>query len=167
MQLDEQVGAPAVLEQSAVGAMHACPQPPQFAGRVMFVSQPSSARVEQCANPATQALGGTVQTPLLQVMLVAPDLMFDSIAQSCPQAPQLAGSESRFTHLDPQRLGSDPTQLDEQAGVPEVLEQSAVGAVHVVPQAPQLSGRLRSVSQPSSGLLEQWPRPEVQADGGM
>src|SRR5262249_7834178 len=108
-QLEEQVGAPVLVEQSAVGAEHTCPQAPQLAGSVVFVSQPSSARVEQCATPETQALAGTLQVPFMHVIPVAPVLMFASIVQSCPHVPQLAGSELRSTHFDPHRLGSGVT----------------------------------------------------------
>jgi hypothetical protein len=58
-QLDEQVGAPVVVEHSAVGAVHAVPHLPQFVVVVRLVSQPSSDLVEQWANPVVQALGGT------------------------------------------------------------------------------------------------------------
>ena len=58
-QLEEQAGAPVVVEQSPVGETHAVPHLPQFVVVVRLASQPSSGLVEQCANPVTQALGGT------------------------------------------------------------------------------------------------------------
>ena len=58
-QLEEQAGAPVVVEQRPMGATHAVPHLPQFMVVVRLASQPSSALVEQCANPVTHALGGT------------------------------------------------------------------------------------------------------------
>jgi hypothetical protein len=43
-----------VAPQTGKVAGHALPQPPQWLGCVMSVSQPSSARLEQCAQPAAQ-----------------------------------------------------------------------------------------------------------------
>jgi hypothetical protein len=82
------------------------------------------------------------------------------------QAPQFIGSEVKSTHLLPHRLGAGATQLDEQAYDTPELEQSAVGAEHTLPQLPQFDGELNLVSQPSSGRLEQWAYPGVQADAG-
>jgi hypothetical protein len=58
VQLDEQAGSPAVVEQIPVGATHLFVQLPQVEGAVRSVSQPSSARIEQCANPEVQTVGG-------------------------------------------------------------------------------------------------------------
>jgi hypothetical protein len=48
-------------------------------------------------------------------MPVAPGFTFGSAVQSWLQAPQFVGSEVKFTHFVPQRLGAGETQLDEQA----------------------------------------------------
>ena len=58
-QLDEQAGAPVVVEHSAVGATQAVPHLPQFVAVERLVSQPSSDLVEQWAKPVAHALGGT------------------------------------------------------------------------------------------------------------
>ena len=72
----------------------------------------------------------------------------------------------KSTHREPHRLGAGATQLDEQLGVVAVVEQSAVGAEHTLPHWPQLCGRVRSASQPSSGRVEQCAKPETQAAAG-
>jgi hypothetical protein len=64
-------------------------------------------------------------------------------------------------------LGAGLIQLDEQAGVLLVVEQSAVGATQAFPHWPQFVGWVRSVSQPSSGFAVQWVNPAVHADAGM
>lgn len=81
-QLDEQAGVLLVVEHSAVGATHAFPHWPQFAGWVRSVSQPSSAFVVQWANPAVHADAGTAQVPAWQVIPVAPGLTLGSAVQS-------------------------------------------------------------------------------------
>ncbi|HVV17703.1 MAG TPA: hypothetical protein VHH90_10895 [Polyangia bacterium] len=40
---------------------------------------------------------------------------FGSAVQSWLQAPQFVGSELKFTHFVPHRLGAGETQLDEHA----------------------------------------------------
>jgi hypothetical protein len=88
-------------------------------------------------------------------MPAAPGFTLGSVVQLCPHAPQFATSEPRSTHLDPHRSGEGDVQLDEHVGAPVVVEQSAVGAAHVLPHWPQLAERVRSVSQPSSARVEQ------------
>ena len=73
----------------------------------------------------------------------------------CPQLPQLAGSLAMSTQLFPQRSGAGALQLEEQVGVAVVVLHRPVGAVHFWLQLPQVSGRVRSASQPSSARLEQ------------
>jgi hypothetical protein len=55
------------------------------------------------------------------------------------------------------------TQLEEQFGRLAVVEQRAMGATQALPHWPQLCGRVRSASHPSSGRAEQWANPEAQA----
>jgi hypothetical protein len=81
-------------------------------------------------------------------------------------APQLVGSDVRSTHFVAHRFGDGATQLDEQAKAVPDIEQSAVGATQVFPQEPQFACVLRSVSQPSSGRVEQCPKPAEQAAAG-
>ena len=69
------------------------------------------------------------------------------------------------THFDPHRFGVGDAQLDEQVGVPPVVEHNPSGAAQAFVQLPQVCGRVRSVSQPSSGFDEQWPNPLTQAAG--
>ncbi len=164
-QLDEHIGAPLVVEHSAVGAAHFVVQLPQVDGLLRLASQPRSELPAQWANPDAQDVGGTEQTPLWHCT-VAPGLTLGSAPQSWPQDPQLAGSDLKSTQRDPHRSGEGATQLDEQAGAPVVVEHSAVGATHVVPHLPQLAGVARLVSQPSSDLVEQWANPVAHALGG-
>ncbi|HVV17704.1 MAG TPA: hypothetical protein VHH90_10900 [Polyangia bacterium] len=77
--------------------------------------------------------------------------------QSWPQLPQFVGSVLVSTHFEPQRFGVGDVQLDEQVGVPPVVEHNPSGATQAFVQLPQVCWRVRSVSQPSSGLDEQWP----------
>ena len=72
----------------------------------------------------------------------------------------------KSTHFVPHRSGAGATQLDEQLGVEAVVEHNAVGATHTLPHWPQLCGRVRSASQPSSGLVEQCANPDTHADAG-
>ena len=90
-----------------------------------------------------------------------------SAVQSCPQLPQLVGSVFRSTHLLSHRSGEGLVQLEEQVGVPPVVEHSARGATQRLVQAPQLAGKDRSTSQPSSPCAEQWAKPDAHALGGM
>jgi hypothetical protein len=87
--------------------------------------------------------------------------------QSCVQVPQCVGSEARLTQLEPQTSGVGAMQLDEHIGCPPVAEHSPSGAVHRLLQLPQVAGRVRSVSHPSLGLVEQWPNPLTQPEGWM
>lgn len=71
-----------------------------------------------------------------------------------------------MTHFVLHRLGEGEAQLDEHAYVDPEVEQSAVGATQVFPQAPQLSGVFRLVSQPSSPRVEQCAYPGEHAVAG-
>ena len=75
------------------------------------------------------------------------------------------GSVFVSTHFDPQRFGVGEVQLDEQVGVPLAVEQRPSGAVQAFVHEPQVCGRVRSVSQPSSGVEEQCPNPLTQPAG--
>jgi len=86
---------------------------------------------------------------------VAPGRTSGKAVQSCPQTPQLVGSDLTSTHFEPHRSGNGATQLDAHAAAPVVDEQSAVGAAHFLPHCPQLSDDVVSASQPSSARLEQ------------
>jgi hypothetical protein len=111
-QLDEHVYVDPDPEQSAVGAEQVFPQLPQLSDVLTLVSHPSSARVEQCAKPAAQADGGTLHTPDLQVIPVAPAATFGSAVQSCPQAPQFVGLDAKSTQLLPHAFGVAAGQVD-------------------------------------------------------
>lgn len=151
----------------AFGWLQVMPQPPQFVFVLVGVSHPSVSTdpVEQFAYPLAHADCGTTQPPDPLQVTAAPALRCGSAVQSCPQLPQLVGSVLVSTHLAPHRFGVGDVQLDEQAGVPLVVEQRPSGAVQDVVQLPQVCGRVRSVSQPSSGIEEQWPYPLTQAAG--
>jgi hypothetical protein len=164
-QLDEHTGAPVVVEHSAVGAWHLLVQLPHVVGLDRLVSQPRSGLPAQCANPDTHDVGGIEQTPARH-MTGAPGFTLGRAAQLWPQDPQLSGSDLKSTHLVPQRSGDGLTQLDEHIGAPVVVEHRAVGATHALPHLPQFVAVARSVSQPSSGFVEQCANPERQALGG-
>jgi len=143
------------------------PQAPQFFLSVaVLVSQPSVSLliVLQLEKPAAQALAVTLHPPAVQVT-GGLALRLGSAAQSCAQVPQLAGSLCLLTHFDPQRSGFGDVQLEEHMAGPPAVEQRAVGATHMFMQLPQVVGLVRSVSHPSSGLAEQWPKPLAQPDG--
>ncbi|HEX3697212.1 MAG TPA: hypothetical protein VH374_17685 [Polyangia bacterium] len=82
MQLALHPGSATAIEQSGVGPSHFVPQPPQFCESKIFVSQPSSGRDEQCANPAAQEPGGTKQVPALHSMPTALKTTFGNFEQS-------------------------------------------------------------------------------------
>src|SRR5206468_9737108 len=131
--------------------------PPQFDSVVVAVSHPSVSTEppEQLAYPAAQADCGTTQPPEPLQVTAAPGFRCGSAVQSWPQVPQFVGSVLVSTHFDPQRFGVGDVQLDEQVGVPVVVEQSPSGDVQLFEQLPHVWGRVRSASQPSSGTAEQ------------
>ncbi|HVV17702.1 MAG TPA: hypothetical protein VHH90_10890 [Polyangia bacterium] len=142
-------------EQSAVGAAQVFPQAPQLSGAVRLVSQPSSARTEQCAYPGAHAAAGTLHTPEWQVMPVAPALTFGSAVQSWPQPPQLSGSDVRLTQLLPQLFGADVGQLDMHCGPLGPDAHRDVVPVHFIVQPPHVWASSSEASQPSSARDEQ------------
>jgi len=154
-QLDEQLGALALIEQRPVGLLQSFPHCPQFAGVVSGVSQPSSARVEQCPYPDAQALAGTKQAPLRHSMPEAFGLRLGRAVQSWPQVPQFRGSVVTFTQEDTQRSGAGAAQLAAHFGAPLALLHKAIAPLHLTPQVPQVAGSVRLASQPSSGRAEQ------------
>ena len=125
-------------EQSAVGAAQVFVQLPQWSGVLSLVSQPSSARVEQCAYPGVQAAGGTLQRPAWQVMPVAPAATFGRAVQSCPQVPQFCGLDARSTQLLPQLFGVFVGQVATHWGPLAPAEHIGAAVVHLVVQAPQV-----------------------------
>ncbi len=153
-------------EQSAVGAVQVLPQVPQLSGVLMLVSQPSSARVEQCAKPGEHAEAGTLHTPALQVIPVAPDATFGSAVQSCPQAPQLSGLVAKSTQLLPQAFGVDVGQVETHCGPLAPAAHFGAAVVHFCVQLPQLCASSSEVSQPSSARDEQCAKLARQAVGG-
>ena len=155
MQLDEHEGDAAAVEQRAVGAAHFLLHCPQLSGRVRSVSQPSSARLEQCANPDAQAPAGTEHTPAWQVMPVAPALTLGRAEQSWPQVPQFLASLLRLTHSEPQASGAELPQLEPQREAPAVTVHNGFAPEQAVVQPPQVRASARFASQPSSGRGEQ------------
>ena len=133
VQLDEHLGTPVLDVQLPSGATHRLVQLPQVAEAARLVSQPSLARAEQWPKPVAQALAGIEHAPAWHWMPVAPALTLGSAAQMKPQVPQLAASDCRSTHFEPQRLGAGAAQLEEQVGAPVVDEHRAVGAAHAFP----------------------------------
>ncbi len=119
-----------------------------------MVSQPSSGRDEQCANPDTQAVAGTEQTPAWQ-LTVAPGLTLGSDEQSWPQLPQFLASDLRSTHMLPHTSAVDPVQVETHFPVPDAVEQTGEVPEQVTPQVPQFGELARLASQPSSGRGEQ------------
>src|SRR5262249_39932468 len=125
-------------------------QLPHVAGRVISVSQPSSARLEQCANPERQARGGTTQTPETHSIPAAPGATFGKAVQSRPHVPQVFGSAWRLTQLLTQRSLVGAVQDETHFDPAEVLEQSGIWLGHRTPQVPQLVALARFASHPSS-----------------
>jgi hypothetical protein len=153
----------------ALGSEQAVPHPPQLVLVLVRVSQPSLSLVPpvQFAYPAAHELCGTTQPPEPLHETAAPDFRLASAVQLWPQVPQLVGSVFRSTHWLSHRSGAGLVQLEEQVGAPTVVEHSAFGATQRLPQAPQLAGKVRSTSQPSSPCVEQWAKPDAHALGGM
>ncbi|HVY37319.1 MAG TPA: hypothetical protein VHM31_05270 [Polyangia bacterium] len=143
----------------AFGWLQEMPHPPQFESVLVAVSHPSAsvAPLEQFAYPAAQADCGTTQPPEPSHVTAAPGFRCGRAVQSCPQVPQFVGSVLVSTHFDPQRFGVGDTQLDAQVGAPVVVEHRPSGAVQLFVQLPHVAGRVKSVSQPSSGFDEQCP----------
>ena len=83
-------------------------QPPQLAGLLISVSQPSLAFAEQCIQPAAHDDSGTEHAPALQA---AGPFTFFSDVQSWPQLPQFLGSVCVFVHVTPQLSGVAPEHL--------------------------------------------------------
>lgn len=165
-QLDEQAYVDPDPEQSAVGTVQVLPQLPQLSEVLRLVSQPSSARVEQCPYPARQAAGGTLQTPDLQVIPVAPAATFGRAVQSWPQPPQFSGSDARSTQLLPHAFGVAVGQVATHCGPPAPAAHFGAAPVHFCVQPPQVSASSSDASQPSSARDEQCPKLARQADGG-
>jgi hypothetical protein len=159
--------APVAHVVVACERLQGMPHPPQFAFVLSADSHPSvsTAPVEQFAKPLVQADCGTRHPPEPLHVTGAPDLMCGSAVQSCPQLPQLVGSALVSTHVDVQRSGVGDAQLEEQVGVPLVVEHRPRGAAQAFMQLPQVCGVVKSVSQPSAGFEEQWPCPLTQAAG--
>jgi hypothetical protein len=166
MQLDEQSGAPVVVAQSAVGAMHLVVQLPQVAGTVRLVSHPRSPLPAQCADPAAHDVGGIEHTPARH-WTGAPGFTLSKVLQSWPQVPQFMASVFKSTHFVTQRSGDGLTQLDEHIGAPIVVEHRPVGATQFLVQLPQVAGADRLVSHPRSAAPAQWANPEAHDVGGM
>jgi hypothetical protein len=130
--------------------LHALSQPPQCSLSVFTSTQ---------ASP--QAM-----RPLLHSKAHAPARQTASaratIVRHCmPQAPQFCGSFMRSTQACPQSVGEAAGQPDTQPSAPAHI---GVPAVHAVPQSPQCSAVLRSVSQPNSGSIEQLAQPAAHAE---
>jgi hypothetical protein len=144
-------------EQSAAGAAQVLPQAPQLSGVLRLVSQPSSARVEQCAKPAAQAAGGTLHRPDLHVIPVAPAATFGSVVQSCPQEPQFDTFEAKSRQVLPQEFGVALGQLDTHCGPLAPAAHFDAAVEHFCVQLPQVWASSREVSHPSSAREEQCP----------
>src|SRR5579872_6843674 len=88
-------------------------------------------------------------------------------AHALPQAPQLARSLFRSTHLTPHLSGVAAGHVDTQLCVLPELAHKGASAPHAVAQPPHDSGRVMLVSQPSSGADVQWAKPSLQPAAGM
>lgn len=84
-------------------------------------------------------------------------------AHVCVQEPQWAGSAFTSMQLDPQRVSPVAQPLVQPLPPPGSAEHSGAVPPQTVPHAPQLAGRLRSVSQPSVALALQSPKPAMHA----
>ena len=132
------------------------PQAPQLLPVVSGVSQPATP--VQSPKPSRHFI--IVQTPLTQ----APSALGNE--QALPQVPQLPTSLCRSTHLTLHLSGVPAAQVDTQLCVLPILAQNGASILQEVPQAPQVSGRVMLVSQPSSATPVQWAKPSLHPSGG-
>src|SRR5258708_38758996 len=86
--------------------------------------------------------------------------------QTFPQVPQLFRSVFKSTHELSHLSGVVPPQLRTQVGAPATFAQNGAAMVHFLPQPPQFSGLVVSVSQTSAGLVEQWAGPAAHPSAG-
>ena len=127
---------------------------PQVCGVEMFVSHPLSAGPEpQWPYPVLHELVGITQWPAWHDV-EAPGFTLASWPQSWPQMPQFRGSVCRLAQLLPHLSGVPPEQALTHWNEPPEAEQRSPAA-HFRSHRPQVSGRARFVSQPSSTLLVQ------------
>jgi hypothetical protein len=131
--------------------VHVSPLPqllqPQVWGAEMLVSQPLSGGLEpQWPKPVTHEDAGITQWPLWQDT-VAPGLTLASWPQSWPQLPQFRESLCRLMHW-PLQVSGVPAAQPQANDDPEAAHTFPVS--QRVVQPPQVSGREKSVSQPSS-----------------
>jgi hypothetical protein len=148
--------------------MHIILQPPQVAGLVRSVSQPSSGLVEQWPNPLAQPAGWIAHAPAVHCTAGARALRFTfgKALQSWLHEPQFLGSVSLLVQLVPHTSGEVPLQEGRHMADAPCWAHKGVAPLHTSVQLPQLVGAARSASQPSFGLVEQWPCPGVQALAG-
>jgi hypothetical protein len=121
------VHEPPAHDDAALATAQLFPQTPQFCGSLLSgVSQPGWAL--QSPKPSLQV---NLQPLFTHEAFELGD------EQPVPHIPQLFGSLVVFTQTEPHLVGVDAAQSETQVGLPVELEQSGVGLLHVVPQAPQ------------------------------
>ncbi|HEY2839887.1 MAG TPA: hypothetical protein VGJ26_12100 [Pirellulales bacterium] len=140
------VHEPPTHDDAALATAQLFPQTPQLPSVVKGVSQPGWAL--QSPKPSLQV---NLQPLFTHEAFELGD------EQPIPHIPQLFGSLAVFTQAEPHLVGVDAAQSETHVGLPVELEQSGVGLLHIVPQAPQWSGVLTTVSQP--GAPSQSPKP--------
>ena len=151
---DARVQCDATHPETAFAAVHATPQPPQFATLLrVSISQPLDATPSQSRNPVAQV---KPQTPAVHAA-VAPA----GVGHTPPQLPQCSGSVAKIAS---QPVAATPSQLPWPAvhvmpHAPEAHTAVAKGPVgHDEKHAPQFAGSLVSgVSQPSVAVPLQLP----------
>jgi hypothetical protein len=84
--------------QTGLSTGHRLPQPLQFSGFVVSVSQPSSGLLVQWAWPDAHADGGTTHLPAEHMTAVALPMLARAV-QSCPHVPQFLGSFAVSTQV--------------------------------------------------------------------
>lgn len=89
-QLEEQTGAPVIVEHRPRGATQRLVQLPQVLVLVKLVSHPSLPAALQCPNPLTHAEGCTTHPPPTHCTAggAEPDFTLRRVLQSKPHAPQ-------------------------------------------------------------------------------
>ena len=125
--LFEKQGVPVVLQHVAfwqtLPGRHTLPHPPQLLGSFcIFVSQPSAYTPLQSIKPGEHTC--TTQVPFEQPLCCT----FGAL-QTCPQAPQLLGSDCSLTHVPLQQLPEQQSLFPTQ-----VVPFEWQGVTHVPPE---------------------------------
>lgn len=150
---------PVLQSPVACASAHGWLQAPQSLAVLSDFSQPSAADWLQSAKPGVHCC--MTQPPSPQLAWAT----FASLVQSLPQLPQLCASRrslSQPVSTLPSQFARPPRHVSSQPSPPQLEASTSGRRKQDVPQLPQLSGSLRSISQPSAAAWLQSPRPASQ-----